>query len=77
MQTGYTRTNRTNIKLKCSEKVLTIAVYPEERKYCKKIDLPTEVDPKVSKANYKNEVLDIILTKVTKKNLKGKSITID
>ena len=74
MQTGYPRTN---IKLKFSEKVLTIAVYAEEKKYCTKIELLAEVDPKVSKANYKNDVLDIILTKVTKKNLKGKSISID
>jgi len=68
---------RSDIKLNCSEKILTIAVDTEERKYYKEIDLPAEVDPKVSKATYKNGVLEIILTKVTKKKLKGESITID
>lgn len=67
---------RSDIKLNCSEKILTIAVDTEERKYYKEIDLPAEVDPKVSKATYKNGVLEIIL-KVTKKKLKGESITID
>ena len=68
---------RSDIKLNCSEKVLTIAVDAEERKYFKEIDLPAEVDPKISKATYKNGVLEIILTKVTTKKLKGESITID
>jgi len=68
---------RSDIKLNCSEKILTIAVDTEERKYYKEIDLPAEVDPKVSKATYKNGVLEITLTKVTKKKLKGESITID
>jgi HSP20 family protein len=76
MQTGYASRKKQRAR-NCSEKVLTIAVDAEDRKYYKEIDLPAEVDPKISKATYKNGVLEIILIKVTKKKLKGESITID
>jgi HSP20 family protein len=68
---------RSDIKLNCSEKALTIAVDAEERKYHKEIDLPAEVDPTATKATYKNGVLEIILTKVTEKKPTGESIRID
>ncbi len=66
-----------DIKLNCSEKTLTISVDGEERRYHKEVALPTEVDPKISKANYKNGVLEIVLTKVEREKLRGESIKIE
>lgn len=66
-----------DIKLSCSEKILTISVDAENRKYYKDVDLPSEVDPKISKATYKNGVLEIVLTKVKKEKPKGESIRIE
>jgi HSP20 family protein len=68
---------KSDIKLNCSENLLNISVDAEKRKYYKEISLPTEVDPKVSKATYKNGVLEVVLTKVKKKKLKGETISIE
>lgn len=68
---------KSDIKLNCSEKSLTISVDTEKRKYYKELELPTEVDPKISKASYKNGVLEITLTKTKKTKLEGKRITIE
>lgn len=68
---------KSDIKLSCSERLLTISVDSEERKYYKEVELPVEVDPKVSKATYKNGVLEIVLTKLKKEKPKGESIKIE
>lgn len=69
--------NKSNIKLNCAERTLTISVDAERRKYYKEVGLPEQVDPKVSKASYKNGVLTVVLTKVTKKKPKGETIKIE
>jgi len=68
---------KSDINLNCTEKSLTISVYTAKRKYYKELELPTEVDPKISKASYKNGVLEITLTKAKKLKPEGKPITIE
>lgn len=69
--------DKENIKLNCSEKALTISVDAEYRKYYKEVDFPAEVDPKTSKAKYRNGVLEVTLTKIKNKKPTGESIKID
>lgn len=66
-----------DIKLHCTERSLTISVDTENRKYYKTIDLPDVIDPKISKASYRNGVLEIILTKLKKEQPKGETIDIE
>jgi len=66
-----------DIKLRCSEKILTITVDTPERKYRKEVELPAEVDPKIGKASYKNGVLEITLNKVEKRRPSGEPIEIE
>jgi HSP20 family protein len=66
-----------DVKLNCTEKTLIISVDTEKRRYFKEVELPTEIDPKVSKASYKNGVLQVTLTKAKKETPKGESIKID
>ena len=68
---------KSDIKLNCSERTLTITVDAKKRKYYKEINLPDQIDPKVSKATYTNGVLEVILTKVTKEKPKGENIKIE
>ena len=68
---------KSDIELNCSERTLAISVDAERRKYYKEVDLPAEVDPKISKATYKNGVLEITLTKVKKEKPRGESIKIE
>ena len=69
--------NKSNISLSCSESILTIAVDTEKRKYYKEVELPEEVDPKVSKATYTNGVLEVTLSKVKEKHVKGERIRVE
>ncbi len=66
-----------DIDLTCTEQCLIISVDTEMRKYYKEIDLLTTVDPKVSKANYKNGVLQVTLTKIKRKGQVGEKIRLD
>jgi len=66
-----------DIDLTCTEQRLIISVDNEIRKYYKEIDLLTTVDPKVSKANYKNGVLQVTLTKIKRKGPVGEKIRLD
>lgn len=66
-----------DIDLTCTEQRLIISVDNEIRKYYKEIDLLTTVDPKVSKANYKNGVLQVTLTKIKRKGQVGEKIRLD
>jgi HSP20 family molecular chaperone IbpA len=52
-------------------------VNTEIRKYYKEIDLRTTVDPKISKANYKNGVLQVTLTRIKRKESAGEKIRLD
>lgn len=65
-----------DIKLHATEKTLTISVDTEERKYRKKLELPSKVDPSSAKSSYKNGVLEIALKKVEEKP-KGVRIKIE
>jgi len=69
--------NKSDIRLNCSERVLTISVDAKKRKFYKEVQLPDQIDPKVSKATYKNGVLEVLLTKVKPKKPTGETITID
>jgi len=55
-----------DILLNCSEKMLTISVDSEKRKYYKDVDLPADVDPTSAKARYTNGVLEVTMTKAKK-----------
>jgi len=52
-----------DIKLYGTEDTLTISVDTPERKYYKKVELPSRVDTKKTKASYKNGVLEVTLKK--------------
>jgi len=65
-----------DINLNATEDTLTISVDTPQRKYYKELRLPTEVDPKSAKAQYKNGVLEVRLKKVGKAP-KGERITIE
>ncbi|MCD6325526.1 Hsp20/alpha crystallin family protein [Candidatus Bathyarchaeota archaeon] len=52
-----------DIKLYGTEDTLTISVDTPERKYYKKVELPSRVDTKGTKASYKNGVLEVTLKK--------------
>ncbi|UCE73725.1 MAG: Hsp20/alpha crystallin family protein [Methanomassiliicoccales archaeon] len=64
------------IELTVEEDKVSINVDTPERRYFKEIPLKIKVDPKTSKATYKNGVLDIILKKVPTKEKKGKKVKI-
>jgi len=67
-----------DIKLHGTEDLLTISVDTPQRKYYKEIQLPTEVDVKKAKTEYKNGVLEVKLPKTKKgKKPKGEPIKID
>ena len=61
-----------DIKLYGTEDTLTISVDTPERKYYKKVKLPSKVDAKKTKASYKNGVLEVTLKK--RKGPKGEPI---
>ena len=69
--------DKKDINLSCSERTLTISVDSEKRRYYKEVELPEEIDPKISKATYTNGVLEVTLIKVKEKKLKGEKIRID
>lgn len=68
---------KSDINLNCTEKSLSISVDTEKRKYYKELELPVEVDSKLSKASYKNGVLEITLKKAKKAKLEGKRMAIE
>ncbi len=68
---------KSDIDLKCTENILTISVDKPKHKYFKEVALQAEVAPNTAKANYKNGVLEVTISKLKKKKpSKGKSVTI-
>ncbi len=65
-----------DIAVECDGRTLTLKVDTEKRRYYKRLELPAEVDPDTSRANYKNGVLELVLTRKTK-GPKPKQIRID
>jgi HSP20 family protein len=59
-----------HINLYIKDNTLDITVNHPERKYHKLLDLPCEVKPKITKATYKNGILDIIMKRKHKKKSK-------
>ena len=59
--------NKEDIDLKVKRDYLEIKVNNPNRKYHKRLDLPCDVQPKTTKATYKNGVLDIVLKRRDKK----------
>ncbi len=69
--------DKKDIYLNCSEKMLTISVDTEKRKYYKEIELPAAVDSKVGKAKYTNGVLEVTLSKIKAGKSTGDQINIE
>ena len=67
--------DKKHISLNCSERVLTLSVDAENRKYYKEVSLPAEVDPRTAKAKCTNGVLEVVLTKA--KEPTGEHINIE
>src|SRR5213594_3164909 len=67
---------KSDISLECDGRTLTLKVETDKRRYFKRLELPAEVDPDTSKANYKNGVLELVLTRETR-GPKPKQIRID
>lgn len=67
-----------DIHIYATEKTVTIDVSGKERSYYKELELPVEIDPRKSKSNYKNGILEVILSKKNgAKKSKGESIPIE
>ena len=69
--------DKDEIELTVEEDKVSINVDTPQRRYFKEIPLKVKVDPKTSKATYKNGVLDVILKKLHTKDRKGKKVKID
>jgi len=67
---------KSDINLDSTEKTLIISVSTEKRKYYKKIDLPSEIDPASATASYNNGILEVKVKKAVP-GPKGKRIKIE
>ena len=66
-----------DIKLSGTENKLTISVDATNHKYYKEIEMPSKVDAKQAKSNYKNGVLDITVPKKKPEKTKSQSIKVE
>jgi HSP20 family protein len=69
--------NKSQIKLKTTDRMLTISAPGEESDFYKEVKLPAAVDSKSAKASYKNGVLEVCLEKKEKSKPKAESIPIE
>jgi HSP20 family protein len=69
--------NKSQINLKTTDRTLTISAPGEESDFYKEVKLPSAVDSKSAKANYKNGVLEVCLQKREKSKPKAESIPIE
>jgi len=67
---------KSDIALECDGRNLVLKVDTDKHRYYKSLELPVEVDPDTSKANYKNGVLELILRRKSPGN-KAKQIQIE
>ncbi len=65
-----------DIKLNADGRSLEIEVDKEDKRFSKHLDLPCDVNPGSAKANYKNGVLEVVLTRKAPKR-KGKAIRVE
>jgi len=68
---------KNDIKLKGTEKTLTISVDTPRRKYYKEVELPAKVEPKNAKSTYKNGVLEVTVEKRKEEKPVGEPIRIE
>ncbi|TGC11462.1 archaeal heat shock protein Hsp20 [Methanolobus halotolerans] len=54
--------DKSDIEVSATESSMELRASNEEQKYCENIELPVTVDPDTAKANYRNGVLEVILT---------------
>ncbi|MEM2066082.1 MAG: Hsp20/alpha crystallin family protein, partial [Candidatus Caldarchaeum sp.] len=66
-----------DIDLTVDEKMLTIKVDTEQRKYYKEVELPVEVSTTGVKATYNNGVLEVTLPKKQTSKPRGEKIKIE
>lgn len=66
-----------DIKLRGTEKSLTISVDTPQRKYFKEVELPSRVDPAKAKSTYKNGVLEVTLQRREEERPRGEPIKIE
>lgn len=65
-----------DIKLEIADRLLTIRVNTDARRYYKEVELPVSVKEEAAKASYKNGILDITLTKKVPPKKKGTKIEV-
>jgi len=66
-----------DIKLSGTDDKLTISVDTTKNKYYKEVDMPSKIDVKKAKSNYKNGVLDITVPKKKPEKTKSEPINIE
>ena len=59
--------DKKDINLNVQKDHLEIRVDTDKRKYHKRLELPCDVQPKTTKATYKNGILDIVIKRIEKK----------
>ena len=67
---------KSDINLDSTEKTMVFSVDTEARKYHKKVELPSEIDPDSAKTSYINGILEVEVKKAVP-NPKGKRIKIE
>ncbi|PKK85270.1 MAG: hypothetical protein CVT48_06225 [Thermoplasmata archaeon HGW-Thermoplasmata-1] len=69
---------RSDIDLKVTEDGIEIKVDTPQRKYRKRLPMPCEVNPKTTKATYKNGILDVVIQrKEPKKKGEGEGFRVN
>jgi|ADurb_Met_03_Slu_FD_contig_71_23380_length_3179_multi_4_in_0_out_0_1 HSP20 family protein len=68
--------DKEDIQLHVEDRLLDISVDREDRKFSKKLEMPSAVDPDSASASYKNGVLEVTLRKVAPKK-RGKAVKIE
>ncbi|MBI5159507.1 Hsp20/alpha crystallin family protein [Candidatus Micrarchaeota archaeon] len=68
-----------DVKVKATEETLSIRVDNPERKYAKVVKFKVKIKPETAKANYKNGVLEVKITRAApvKSEEKGKDVKVD
>jgi len=68
---------KNDVNIRTTEDHLTISVDTADRKYHKELAFPAKVDPKSSRASYKNGVLEVRLKKLGVETVKEEKIHIE
>jgi HSP20 family protein len=68
--------DKSEIKLNCDGKTVTLSVDTAERRYYKQEPLGSDVDPDTARATYKNGVLEVTLSKA-RPTVRGRALPIE